>query len=112
MFTPTEPYRFRSGHDEAARLTLTINEGGSTESEDSDVTVIPEMSSPRPTVMTLTAPAKWRIAPRKSWAETSRLSWTMGAEVMASSQDLSFLAGPQQFVQDRSLEPGKLGRAA
>jgi hypothetical protein len=58
MFTPNKPYRFSSGHDEAARLTLTISEGGSTESEDSDVTVIPEISSPRPTVMTLTAPTK------------------------------------------------------
>jgi hypothetical protein len=37
---------------------LTINVGGSTDSDDTDVTVIPVMSLPRPAVITLTPPAK------------------------------------------------------
>ena len=56
MLTPKKPYRFSSGHDDAVRLTLTISPGGSTDSEDTEVTVIPEMSLPRPAVMMLTPP--------------------------------------------------------
>ena len=35
---------------------LTISAGGSTDNDDTEVTVIPEISLPRPTVMTLTPP--------------------------------------------------------
>ncbi len=35
---------------------LTINVGGSTDSDDTEVTVIPEISLPCPAVMTLTPP--------------------------------------------------------
>jgi len=37
---------------------LTISDGGSTDSEDTEVTVIPEISRPRPAVMTLTPPVR------------------------------------------------------
>ena len=37
---------------------LTISVGGSTDSDDTEVTVIPVISLPRPTVITLTPPAK------------------------------------------------------
>ena len=56
MLTPKKPYRCSSGQDDALRLTLTINVGGSTDSDDTEVTVIPEISLPRPAVMTLTPP--------------------------------------------------------
>ena len=55
-----------SGRQEAPRLTLTINAGGSTDRDETEVTVIPEISLPRPAVMTLTPPVNWRMAPRKS----------------------------------------------
>src|SRR6202000_3567165 len=61
-----------AGQDEASRLTLTIRVGGSTDSDETDVTVMPVISLPRPAVMTLTPPARWRMAPRKSSDETSR----------------------------------------
>jgi adenylate cyclase len=44
----------RSGQDEYARLRQTISVGGSSASEDTEVTVMPLMSSP----MTLTAPTR------------------------------------------------------
>ncbi|WP_312014636.1 hypothetical protein [Bradyrhizobium sp. AUGA SZCCT0240] len=53
-------------------MTLTISAGGSTDSDDTEVTVIPEMSLPRPAVTTLTPPVNWRMAPRKSSGETAR----------------------------------------
>src|ERR1700743_3866533 len=45
---------------------LTIRLAGSTDSDDTDVTVMPDISLPRPAVMTLTPPVRWRIAPRNS----------------------------------------------
>jgi hypothetical protein len=70
ILTPKKPYRCSSGQEEAPRLMLTIRVGGSTDNDDTEVTVIPAMSLPRPTVMTLTPPARWRMAPRKSLGET------------------------------------------
>src|ERR1700730_6005810 len=65
---------------------LTIRVGGSTDSEDTEVTVMPEISLPRPAVMTLTPPARWRMAPRNSPAETSRsILMVRTAEFMATS---------------------------
>ena len=76
-----------SGQDDDSRLMLTISVGGSTDSDDTDVTVMPVMSLPRPTVMTLTPPARWRMAPRKSAEETSRsIVMLRTAEFMAASQ--------------------------
>ena len=37
---------------------LTISVAGSTINDDTDVTVMPEMSAPRPAVITMTAPGK------------------------------------------------------
>ncbi len=66
---------------------LTISVGGSTDSDDTEVTVMPVISLARPTVMTLTPPAKWRMAPRKSSEETSRsILMLRTAEFMAASQ--------------------------
>jgi hypothetical protein len=56
--TPKTPRRFNSGQDDEPRLMLTINVGGSTDSDDTDVTVIPVISLPRPAVITLTPPVK------------------------------------------------------
>ena len=39
---------------------LTISAGGSTDSDDTEVTVIPEISRFRPAVMTLTPPVNWQ----------------------------------------------------
>jgi hypothetical protein len=39
---------------------LTIKAGGSTDSDDTEVTIMPVISLPRPTVITLTPPAKGR----------------------------------------------------
>jgi hypothetical protein len=58
-------------HDEDSRLMLTTSDGGSTDSDDTDVTVIPEISLPEPAVITLTPPARRRIAVRKSAGEAS-----------------------------------------
>src|SRR6201992_666051 len=66
MLTPKTPWRFTSGQDDASRLMLTIRLAGSTDSDDTHATVIPVMSPPRPAVITLTPPVRWRIAPRKS----------------------------------------------
>ena len=87
MLTPKKPYRFSSGQDDDSRLMLTISVGGSTDSDDTEVTVMPVMSLPRPAVITLTPPARWRMAPRKSSGETSRSIWMLRtAEFMAASQ--------------------------
>src|SRR5690242_4191426 len=111
MFTPKKPYRFNSGQDDVARLTLTISDGGSTASEATDVAVIPLMSSPRPTVTTLTPPARWRIAPRNSPSPTENLRLRT-IEFMTSSRTLPVVAGPQQLAQDRAFQPREFGRAA
>src|SRR5260370_14928667 len=84
MLTRKTPRRFKIGQDDEPRLMLTINVGGSTDSDDTDVTVIPVISLPRPAVITLTPPAKWRMAPRKSPEDTSRaILMLRTAEVMA-----------------------------
>ncbi len=44
---------------------LTISVAGSTDNDDTEVTVMPDRSFPRPTVMTLTPPASERMALRK-----------------------------------------------
>src|SRR6185312_14817011 len=107
------PWRLSSGQDEASRLTLTTSVGGSTENDDTDVTVMPVMSLPRPTVITLTPPARWRMAPRKSAGETSRsiLMWRT-TEFMAASQIKWFVRGMEQFAQDRTFQHREIGRAA
>lgn len=48
----------RTGQEEELRLRLTRIEGGSMENEDTEVAVKPLRSSPCPTVITLTAPAR------------------------------------------------------
>ncbi len=53
------PFNHRPGDD--PRLRLTITEGCSAEREETDVAVKPVLSSRSPTVMTLTAPARWRM---------------------------------------------------
>ena len=46
--------------------------GGTVDADDTEVTVIPEISLANPAVMTLTPPVNWRMAPRKSPWETGR----------------------------------------
>src|SRR5262249_43550793 len=91
-------------------LMLTIKDGGSTASEATEVTVMPLMSSPRPTVTTLTPPASCRIAPRNSPSVTLNLM-PRTIEFMTSSRFPLALAGAQKLAQDRRLQRGKLDRA-
>src|SRR5690348_14692393 len=113
MLTPNTPWRAINGHDEAARLTLTISDGGSTESDDTEVTVIPEISLPRPAVMTLTPPVRWRIAPRNSSAATAGSIETLRTmEFMATSQTGRVFAALEQVLQDLAFQRGELGRTA
>src|SRR5258708_21906859 len=92
---------------------LTISVGGSTDSDDTEVTVMPVMSLPRPTVMTLTPPARWRMALRKSPETTSRsISILRTAEFMAASQVWWFVHGLQQLAQDRTFKRREIGGAA
>src|SRR3984885_11248297 len=110
---PKNPWRLSSGQDEASRLMLTTSVGGSTENDDTDVTVMPVMSLPRPTVITLTPPARWRMAPRKSTGETSRSIWMLRtAEFMAASQVKWFVRRLEQFAQDRTFQHSQIGRTA
>src|ERR1700722_2539823 len=85
MLTPKKPWRLRIGQDEDSRLMLTMRVGGSIDSDDTDVTVMPVMSLPRPAVITLTAPTRWRIAPRKSSGDASGASSMVQASTMGSS---------------------------
>ena len=71
MLTPKKPWLFISAKDDAPRLTLTINAGGSAESDETELTVIPEISAPRPAVMTLTPLANRRMAARNMSGETT-----------------------------------------
>src|SRR5216684_2097891 len=113
MFTPKTPRRFRSGQDDDPRLMLTINVGGSTDSDETDVTVMPVMSLPRPTVITLTPPARWRMALRKSPEATSRSIVTVRTvEFMAASQVWWVVRGLQKTAQDRAFQCREVGRAA
>src|SRR3954451_12007465 len=115
MLTPKARLRSSSGQDEADRLMATIKVGGSTDSDETEDTVMPEMSWPCPTVMTLTPPTSCRIAPRKSAGE---MSWSGLSEkfgttmVMAGSPLRLVLAGTQKLTQDRALQRRKIGRAA
>jgi hypothetical protein len=85
--TPKNPWRWISGQDEADRFTLTMSAGGSTDSDDTDVTVMPLMSLPRPAVITLTPPARRRMALRKSPEVTLRSTLMLRTtEFMAASQ--------------------------
>src|SRR5882724_5159161 len=92
---------------------LTIKVGGSTDSEDTEVTVMPETSLPLPAVITLTPLVNWRMALRKSpevtWVsiDTER---TM--EFMGTSQVGSIFRAFQKIFQDRAFERRELGRAA
>src|ERR1700761_3908474 len=85
MLTPKKPSRSSIGHVDDARLMLTIRLGGSSDSEETEVTVMPVISSARPAVITLTPPARWRIAPRRSSAGVSGLSSMTRSSVMGSS---------------------------
>src|SRR5439155_25915867 len=98
---------------------LTSSVGGSTESEVTDVTVMPAMSLPRPAVMTLTPPVRWRMAPRKS-ADETRVSVMIlrGTTFMACSPEsgvplhLGTIVRRQKMAQDRAFEARQLGGAA
>src|SRR5436190_15765438 len=90
---------------------LTIKAGGSTDSDDTEVTVMPETSPPRPAVMTLTPPVNRRMASRKSPAETLRsIERLRTMEFMAASQVGRIFGALQQVFQDRPLQRGKLRR--
>src|SRR5437870_13074568 len=113
MLTPKKAYRFTSGQHEASRLILTIKAGGSTDSDDTEVTVMPEMSQPIPAVMTLTPPVNRRIAWRKSPEEASGSIETLRTtEFMATSQVGRVFSPLQQVFQDRAFQRRKLRRAA
>src|SRR3954469_3561491 len=111
MFTPKAPYRRISGKDDASRLMLTSSVGGSTDNEVTEVTVMPETSLPRPTVMTLTPPVRWRMAPRKSAEETGiSVMRSRGTTFMACSPEsgvpvyLGTIVRRQKVAQDRTFE--------
>src|SRR5437868_2353560 len=92
----------------------TIRDGGSTDNEDTAVTVIPEMSLPRPTVITLTPPAKLRMPFRKSAEETPRSILMVRTTLfMATSRGvLRTIRSIQQMTQDRAFQCGEVGRPA
>src|ERR1700738_5420200 len=48
IFTPKKPQVLSSGQDDDSRLMLTISVGGSTDSDDTEVTVMPVISVTRP----------------------------------------------------------------
>src|ERR1700709_2279407 len=92
---------------------LTIRVGGSTDSDETDVTVMPVMSLPRPTVITLTPPARCRMAPRKSSGETPRSMLMLRTmEFMAASLFQGFVGGFQKIAQDRAFQRRQIGRTA
>src|SRR5258708_23265592 len=100
-----------SGKEEASRLMLTSRVGGSTDSEVTEVTVMPVMSLPRPAVMTLTPPVRWRMAPRKSADETGiSVMRSRGTTFMACSPEsgvplyLGTIVRRQKMAQDRAFE--------
>src|SRR5215475_5605213 len=113
MLTPKNPWRRISGQDEDARLMLTINAAGSTDSEVTDVTVMPLMSLPRPAVITLTPPVRRRMALRKSSAETSLMTlMSRTAEFILASLCLGIIAQFEKISQDRAFQRGEVRRAA
>src|SRR6185436_7321581 len=102
-----------SGQEDAPRLTLTISVGGSTDSDVTDVTVMPLMSLPRPAVITLTPPVSRRMALRKSPAETSLTTLiSRTAEVMTVSLCSSVVGRLEEMTQDRAFQCRKVSRAA
>src|SRR5258708_31552080 len=63
--------------------------------------------------MTLTPPARWRMALRKSPETKSRsISILRTAEFMAASQVWWFVHGLQQLAQDRTFKRREIGGAA
>src|SRR2546423_13944630 len=91
---------------------LTIRDGGSTDSDDTEVTVIPLISVPRPAVMTLTPPARRRMADRKSLEETSRSTAMLQAtEFMAASLFRWIVPRLKQMTQDPAFHHRESGRA-
>ena len=76
------PYNIEKTGEDSYAITMAVAGFGP---EDIEVTVMPVTSSPRPTVITLTAPTRWRIALRKSAEETSRSSLMISAELMEFS---------------------------
>src|SRR5215213_2364940 len=92
---------------------LTIKAGGSTDKDDTDVTVIPEMSLPLPAVITLTPPVNWRMALRKSPEVTSASTDTERTmEFMATSQVGTIFRAFQKIFQDRAFQRRELNRTA
>ena len=84
---------------------LTINAAGSTDSEDTEVTVMPEMSLPIPAVMTLTPPASRRMALRKSPEEASvSIDTERTMEFIETSQVGRIVRAFQKIFQDRALQ--------
>src|SRR3954451_2638070 len=92
---------------------LTIKAGGSTDSDDTEVTVMPEMSLPLPAVMTLTPPVNWRMARRKSLAVTSvSIDTARTTEFIGTSQVGRIFRPFQQILQDRAFQRREFRRAA
>ena len=92
---------------------LTIKAGGSTDSDDTEVTVMPEMSLPLPAVMTLTPPVNCRMALRKSPEVTSvSIDTERTTEFMGTSQVGSIFRAFQKIFQDRAFQRRQLGRTA
>src|SRR3954466_16258687 len=97
---------------------LTISVGGSHENALTAGPVMPVMSLPRPAVMTLTPPVRWRMAPRKSADETgtsvmrSRDTTFMAYSPKWGSLYLGTIFRRQKVAQDRAFETRELGRAA
>src|SRR6185503_16424697 len=92
---------------------LRIKAGGSTDSEDTEVTVMPEMSLPLPAVMTLTPPVNWRMALRKSLAVTSgSIDTARTMEFMLTSQVGRIFRAFQKILQDRAFQRREFGRTA
>src|SRR4029079_11396031 len=94
------------------RLRLTIREAGSTDSADTEVTVMPEMSLPFPAGMTLTPTRNWRMALRKSLAVTSvSIDTARTTEFMVTSQVGSIFRTFQKILQDRAFQRRQFARA-
>src|ERR1700757_4905535 len=78
----------------------TINDGGSSESDETDVTVMPEISPPTPAVITLTPPARRRIAARKPADDISRSS--SGMRTMGFMVVLTGMIGLLRYARARA----------
>src|SRR4029079_6381901 len=92
---------------------LTIKAGGSTDSDDTEVTVMPETSLPLPAVMTLTPPVNCRIALRKSLEVTLvSIDTERTREFMGTSQVGRIFRTFQQIFQDRAFQRREFDRPA